>query len=136
LTAQSVYTFGHLSSEPSTHNSFLTLSPINQTLQIDTNVSGVSLESAYGFSYGYNSTLTSTSNETYTIPNFLGSSPQLLVVTGWNSSDFFVEWVAYPQVPLEIGPNFEGVECFALDYVVTINDVFYRLSVQCGGPSL
>ena len=136
ITAQGVYAFGHLSSEPLVNNTFLDLSPLNQTLHVNLNVSGASLESAYAFSYSYDSELVSTSNETYNIPIFLGSSPQVLVVTGWNSSGFFVEWTTYPQVPLEIGPNFEGAECFAFHYVVTINDVFYRLDVQCGGPSL
>lgn len=136
LTSQGVFRFGHLSSEPPVNNSFLDLSPLNQTLQVDTNISGVSLDSAYAFSYNYETDLTSTSNETYSIPNFLGSSPQVLVVTGLNSSEFFAEYTTYPQVPLTIGPSFEGAECFSFSYVVTINNVFYRLNVKCGGPSL
>jgi len=136
VTAQGVYAFGHLSSEPSPNTTFVSLSPLNSTLQVDPNVSEVSLETAYAFSYGYESALTSTSNETYTIPNFLGSSPKVLVVTGWNGSTFFTEWTTYPQVPLEMGANFEDAECFSFNYVVTIDRVFYRLNVQCGGPSL
>ena len=135
LTAQGVYAFGHLSSEPSPNNTFLSMSPLNSSLLADPNFSEVSLETAYQFSYGYNSTLTSTSNETYALPEFLGSSPKVLAVTGWNGSTFFVEWVAYPQVPLEIGANFENTECFSFSYLVTIDRVFYRLNVQCGGPS-
>jgi hypothetical protein len=136
VTAQGVYAFGHLSSEPSPNNTFLELSPLNGTLQVDPKVSGVSLETAYEFSHNYNSTLTSTSNETYTIPEILDSSPKVLAVTGWNGSTFFVEWVAYPQVPLEIGANFDNTECFSFNYMVTIDRAFYRLNVQCGGPSL
>jgi hypothetical protein len=136
ITAQTVYAFGHLASEPAPNNTFLNLSPVNGTLEVDSKVSDVSLDDAYVFSYGYESDLTSTSNETYTIPDFLDSSPQVLVVVGWSSSDFFVEWVTYPQIPLEMGANFEDAECFSFNYLVTIDGVLYRLNVQCGGPSL
>jgi len=136
VTAQEVYAFGHLSSEPSPNNTFLSLSPLNNNLQVDSNVSEISLETAYAFSYSYESDLASTSNETYTIPDFLGSSPKVLAVTGWSGSAFFIEWTTYPQVPLEMGANFESAECFSFNYVVTIDEVFYRLNVQCGGPSL
>jgi hypothetical protein len=136
LTSHGMYCFGHLSSEPPENNYFLSLSPLNQTMQVDPKVSGVSLESVYGLSYGYETELTATSNETYTILNFLGSSPQVLIVTGWNSSDFFIEYTTYPQIPLQIGPTFEGAECFSFSYVVTINQVFYRVNVKGGGPSL
>jgi len=136
VTAQGVYAFGHLSSEPKPNKTFLYLSPLNNTLQVDRNVSEVSLDAAYAFSYSYKSDLTSTSNETYFIPDFLDSSPKVLAVIGMNGSDFFIEWTTYPQVPLEIGAKFEDVECFSFNYVVTIDRVFYRLNVQCGGPSL
>lgn len=136
VTAQEVYAFGHLSSEPSPNNTFLNFSPTSNTLQVDPNVSEVTLETAYELSYGYESTLNSTSNETYTIPNFLDSSPKVLAVTGWNGSSFFIEWTTYPQVPLEMGANFEDAECFSFNYVVIIDEVLYRLNVQCGGPSL
>jgi len=136
LTSQGVYCFGHLSAKPIENNSFLNLSPLNHTLQVDPHVTGISLESAYGLSYSYEKELTERSNETYTIPNFLGSSPQVLIVTGWNSSEYFIEYTTYPQVPLQMGPTFEGVECFSFSYVVTINQVFYRLNVKSGGPSL
>jgi hypothetical protein len=136
ITAQAVYAFDHLSAEPEPNNTFLNLSPLNGTLEVDTNVPDISLDGAYAFSYIYESDLTATSNETYTIPDFLDSSPQVLVVVGCSGSDFFAEWTTYPQVPLELGANFEDAECFSFNYVVTIDGVFYRLNVQCGGPSL
>lgn len=136
LTSQGVYYFGHLSAEPTESNSFLRLSPLNHTLQVDPQGNEVLLESAYGLSYSYEDELTETSNETYTIPNFLGSSPQVLIVTGWNSSDYFIEYTTFPQVPLQIGPTFEGSECYSFSYVVTINKVFYQLNVKSGGPSI
>jgi len=136
LTSQGVYCFGHLSAEPAENNSFLSLSPLNHSLQVDPQVTEVSMESAYSLSYSYENELTETSNKTYTIPNFLGSSPQVLIVTGWNSSDYFIEYTTYPQVPLQIGPTFEGAEGFSFSYVVTINKVFYQLNIKSGGPSI
>lgn len=136
VTAQGVYAFGHLSSDPSPNNTFLELSPLNNTLYVNSEFSEASLETGYEFSYGYQSNLTSTSNETYAIPENLDSSPKVLAVTGWNSSTFFIEWTIYPQVPLEIGSDFEDAECFSFSYIVTIDRVFYRLNVRCGGPSL
>jgi hypothetical protein len=136
VTAQGVYSFGHLSSDHSPNNTFVCLSPLNGTLQVDPNFSETSLETGYLFSFGYDATLTSTSEETYAVPEILDSSPKVLVVTGWNGTSFFVEWVAYPQVPLELGADFSNAECFSFSYVVTVDRVFYRLNVRCGGPSL
>ncbi len=137
VTAQGTYSFGHLSFEPSPNNTFLNLTPLNCTLQVDPNSSEVSLDSAYAFSYSYETSLSSISNETYTIPEFLDSSPQVLAVTGWNGSDYFIEWTTYPQVPLEIGANFDdATECYSFNYIVTIDSVLYRLNIKCGGPSL
>jgi hypothetical protein len=135
ITAYGVYAFGHLSSESSSNNTFLELSPLNYTLHVNPKYSNVSLETGYALSYSYESNLTSTSNVTYAIPEFLDSSPTVLIVTGLNTSTFFIEWTAYPQVPLEIGASFENAECFSFSYIVTINKAFYKLNVQCGGPS-
>jgi hypothetical protein len=134
ITAYGVYSFGHLSSQPSPNNTFLESSPLNYTLHVNPKYSNVSMETGYALSYNYESNLTP-SNATYTIPKFLDSSPIVLVVTGLNSSTFFIEWTYYPQVPLEIGANFENAECFSFSYIVTINSAFYKLNVQCGGPS-
>jgi hypothetical protein len=136
LTSQGAYYFGHLSAEPTESNSFLRLSPLNHTLQVDPQGNEVLLESAYGLSYSYENELTETPNKTFTIPNFLGSSPQVLILTGWNSSDYFIEYTTFPQVPLQIGPTFEGSECYSFSYVVTINKVFYKLNIKSGGPSI
>ena len=134
ITAYGVYAFGHLSSESPPNNTFLELSPLNDTLHVNPKYSNSSLETGYALSYSYRSNLTSISNVTYAIPEILDSSPTVLVVTGLNTSTF-VEWTAYPQVPLEIGANFENAECFSFSYIVTINKAFYKLTVQCGGPS-
>ncbi|MCW4035371.1 MAG: hypothetical protein NWF03_08420 [Candidatus Bathyarchaeota archaeon] len=136
VTAQGVCMFRHLSPEPLPNNTFLSLSPLNNTLLTDPNVSGVTLQTVYQFSYGYESSLSSTSNETFTVPDVLDSSPKLLVATGWNGSSFFVEYTTYPQVPTEMGANFEDAESYSFNYIVLVDQVLYRLNVQCGGPSL
>jgi hypothetical protein len=135
ITAYGVYAFGHLSSDPSPKNIFLELSPLDYTLHVNPKYSNVSSETGYALSYSYESNLTPTSNVTYAIPGFLDSSPTVLVVTGINASTFFIEWTAYPQVPLEVGANFENAEHLSFSYIVTINRAFYKLNVQCGGPS-
>jgi len=136
LTAQGSYTFTHLSLEPSPNNTFVNLSPLNNTLQINPNISGIDLESVYAFTYNYDSILFPISNMSYLIPEFLDCSPQVLVVTGWNGSEFFIEWTTYPQVPLVMGADFRFAESFSFNYLVTIDKVFYQLNVQCGGPGL
>jgi len=135
ITAYGVYAFGHLSSEPSPNNTFLELSSLNYTLHANPKYSNISLETGYALSYSYESNLTPTSNVTYAIPEILDPSPIVQVVAGLNTSIFFIEWTTYPQVPLEIGANFENAECFSFNYIVTLNRAFYKLNVQCGGPS-
>ncbi|KON31708.1 hypothetical protein AC477_03930 [miscellaneous Crenarchaeota group-1 archaeon SG8-32-1] len=136
LTAQGSYIFAHLSLEPQPNNTFVNLSPLNNTLTITPNISDINLESGNVFTYGYESTLLPTSNSSYIVPEFLDSSPQVLAVTGWNGSDFFIEWATYPQVPLALGADFKFAETFSFKYLVTIDEVFYQLNVKCGGPSL
>jgi len=136
LTAHAVYPFGHRSTSPQPNSTFLSLSPLNYTLHADPNYSGATLGTSYALTYSYASTLTATSNETFAIPRLLDFSPKVLAVTGWNSSSFFIEWAAYPQIPLEMGANFQNVECYSFNFIVAIDRVFYRLNVLCGGPSL
>jgi len=136
ITAQGGYIFPHLSLDPQPNNTFINLSPLNNTLTVTPNISGINLESGYVFTYGYESTLLPSSNSTYFIPKLLDSSPKVLAVTGWNGSDFFIEWTTYPQVPLVFGADFKFAERFSFNYLVTINEVFFNLNVQCGGPSL
>jgi hypothetical protein len=55
-----------------------------------------------------------------------------MVICGLNNGTYFQEWTAYPQIPLRAGSNFEGSEQNIFSYVVTINDVLYRLDVSLG----
>jgi len=137
-----VYAFAHNSVEPKQKGTFLRLSPLNYTLNASLVYSGINLSKAYALTINYNSTLaqTSSSNQsiTYNLSHFLDSSPTLIVVTGWNSTVFFTEWAAYPQIPLRTGVNFEGLttlsNVFANTYIVTINLALYECTVWVGGP--
>ncbi len=133
VTGYAVYSFGHLSENPAPKNSFVELSPLNYTLYVNKLFENETLLEAYALTYNYNETITSTSSATYTIPKFLDKSPILIVVTGTNSSTFFAEWTAYPQIPLEMGANLQNSESTSFKYMVTINKALYSVMIQCGG---
>jgi len=142
IVSFSAYPFAHNSAEPKPRGTFLRLSPLNYTL----NVSLVSLETtlsdAYALSFNGSSTLTQTANSnqsaTYDIPHFRDPSSTLIVVAGWNSTSFFTEWTAYPQIPLQTGMNFESTAAlsnvFAWTYLVSIELALYKCTVWLGGP--
>jgi len=136
------YAFAHNSAEPEPEGTFMRLSPLNYTLNASFIYPEVILSEAYALTFNYNSTLTQTASDnqsaTYGIPRLLDSSPILLVVSGWNSTVFFTEWTAYPQIPVQIGANFAGSialsNIFAYTYVITINSAIYECTVWLGGP--
>jgi hypothetical protein len=136
-----VYAFTHGSASPMPENTFLRLSPLNHSLTTSFVYSGINLSKVYALTINYYSILeqTASSNKsaTYNIPHFLDSSPTLLVATGWNSTVFFTEWTAYPQIPLQIGANFTDTSvlsnAFAYTYVISVNSTLYECTVWIGG---
>jgi hypothetical protein len=132
LTAYAAYSFAHLSEVPSPNHTFLGLSPLNHTLTVDANVPDAAVNDWYAFSYAYQSNLTAASNGTYVIPAFLDKSPTVLVASGQTSNASFVEWAAYPDVPLQLGADFEHSEENVFVYTVTINGAFYKLTLTFG----
>jgi hypothetical protein len=142
LTSFNAYAFAHNSAEPKPKGTFLRLSPINYALTASFVYPEIFLSNAFALTFNYNSTLTQTANSndsaTYSTPRFLEASPTLLVVTGKNSTDFFAEWTAYPQIPVQIGANFAGSttlsNVFAYTYIITINSALYECTVWLGGP--
>jgi len=142
IVSFSVYAFEHNQKEPQPKGTFLRLSPLNYTLKAFFNYQEITLTDAYALTFNYSSTLTAIANDsqsaTYNMPRLREPSPILLVVTGRNATTFFIEWVAYPQVPLQTGANFEGLKAlsnvFAYSYIVAINHAFYECKMWFGGP--
>ena len=137
-----VYAFTHNSAEQKPRNTFLRLSPLNYTLNASLLHSEINLSKVYALTYNYNATLTQISSNnqsaTYTIPHFLDSSATLLIATGWNSTAFFEEWTAYPQIPVQTGADFASSlslsDVFAYTYVITVASALYECTVWLGGP--
>jgi hypothetical protein len=142
VTSLDAYAFAHNSSEPKPEGQFLSLSPLNYTLNAFFVYPEINLSDAYALTFNYNSAMTQTSSTntsaTYSIPHFLDSSPTLIVVTGWNSTVFFTEWTSYPQIPVQTGADLTGSTAlsnvFAYTYAVTINSVIYECTVWLWGP--
>jgi hypothetical protein len=136
-----VYAFAHNSSQPKPKGAFLKLSPLNQTLNVNIIYPETTLSDAYALTFNYHSNLTQTESGNqsvkYAIPCFLDSSPTLMVVTGRNSTSFFVEWIPYPQIPLQTGADFASStalsKVLAYNYVVTVNSALYECTVWIGG---
>jgi len=135
-----VYSFGHNSSTPESNSTFVRLSPLNYVLNASFNFPNEQVLGKYAFSFSYWNNLTQLSNATqsaeYAIPRFLDKNPTILVLTGLNGTASFAEWVAYPQVPLEIGVNFDastflGSSVASFSYLVTINGALYELQIKC-----
>jgi hypothetical protein len=133
ITAYGVYSFQHLSSQSQPENTIFNLSPLNYTLLLSTTYSDFTVEKCYAFSYGYQSNLTATTNETYAIPTISETSPMVLVTSASNASTYFINWTSYPQVPLEVGADFQNSESHAFSYLVTIKGTLYKLILRFGG---
>ena len=132
LTAYEVYSFAHLQQEPSPNHTFIGLSPLNYTLNLNPKIPDTTVDDGYAFSYAYQSNLTSTSSTTYAIPAFLDKSPTVLVVSGHNDTTSFVEWTAYPGIPLEFGANFANSEKNVFVYTISVKETLYKLTLSFG----
>jgi hypothetical protein len=137
-----VYNFAHNSTNPKPKSTFLKLSPLNYTLKASFIYPEMNLSEAYALNINYYSTLKQTScdnqSATYSLPRFLDASPTIIIMTGLNSTNFFVEWTAYPQIPLQTGANFASLDAlsnvFVYDYIVSINSALYECTIWLGGP--
>ena len=135
ITAYGVYSFQHLSSQSQPEDTTFNLSPLNYTLFLNSAYSNFTVENCYAFSYGYQSNLTATSNETYAIPTISETSPMVLVTSASNALTYLINWTSYPQVPLEAGADFQNSESHAFSYLVTIKGTLYNLVLRFGGIS-
>jgi hypothetical protein len=132
LCAYNVYSFAHQSDSPQPNLTFLGLSPLNNTLDVQLNYPAVTVENVCAFSYAYSANVTPTSSTTYAIPDFVDKSPTVLVAQGVSGTFRFGEWVSYPSVPLTFGDDFSNSAVHVFIYTVTINDALYRLTLRFG----
>ncbi|MDH5495405.1 MAG: hypothetical protein OEY24_06870 [Candidatus Bathyarchaeota archaeon] len=130
--------FGHNSETPEPNKTFLQLSPLNHVLNVSFQYASVDVSNAYVLTYNYYFNLSQTAAGTqtveYSIPQLLEASPMMLVLNGNNGSTSFAEWTTYPQLPLEIGADFDLTtrsKVVALTYVVSINSVLYESVITC-----
>lgn len=133
-----VYSFGHNASAPEPNETFMRLSPLNYVLNASLNYPTEQISGAYAFSYDYWANLTQLSNATqtreYSFPRFLETSATILVLTGLNGTNSFAEWASYPQIPIDIGVNFDSStskgSVASFTYIVTINAAEYALQIK------
>jgi hypothetical protein len=136
ITSYAIYNLANSTQETAPVNSFLTLSPLNYTLTLSTNSSGVTIQNCYIFSYAYQQNLEYTSGtQQCPIPEIVDKSPLIMVVDGVENGTYFQQWVSYPEVPFYAGSDFSGSGQNVFAYDVTINGVLYRLEISLGGPA-
>lgn len=135
MTTYGVYSFGHLSPDPSPDGAFVKLTPLNYTLSTDLNGSETTVEKCYALSYSYRFDLAQTAEGKYQIPGILENSPIVLIVSGSSNSSYFTEWTSYPQIPFEAGADFKNAESYSYSYIVTVKNVLCRLTLRFGGIS-
>lgn len=132
------YIFSHNTPQiPKPNKTYLRLSPIEQSLTASFKRSNITVQNAYVFTnnYHFNLSQMTINNQTLeiNIPNLLEPSPAIFVLTGNNVSNTFIEWGAYPQIPLEIGVNLNDItsksNVIAQPYLVTINSVLYEFII-------
>ncbi len=138
-----VCAFGHNSQSPLPNGTFMRLNPLNHVLNASLLYDSIEVSNARVFTFGYNFSLTVMTQNIWTleymVPRLLEASPMVFVLTGLNGSASFAEWVAYPQVPLQIGADFSdstaGSRITAQSHIVTINSAFYEVVTKWGGLS-
>jgi hypothetical protein len=134
MTAYAIYHFALSAQESIPSTNKLNLSPLGHNLTINDTSPGLTVQNRYAFSYSYQQTLPAINDSTTAIPKLIDNSPLVLVICALNGGQYFQEWTAYPQVPLEAGANFEGSEQNVFSYIVTVDGVLYRLNISLGDP--
>jgi hypothetical protein len=138
IASYAVYPFAHNLSKPAAKGVFLKLSPLNYTLTVIPTSAEIVLSSVYALTFNYAAPLTQTASNVFSIPKFADASPIVLVATGWNSTKFFAEWTAYPQIPLQMGVDFSTMSnlsnVYAYEHFVAVGSAIYKCTVWLGGP--
>jgi len=143
IVAFNVYPFSHNSSStPKPNGTFMRLSPLSYTLNASFSYPDEEVLRAQVFTYNYTFEMTQIAggNQTaeYSVPYLLDASPMIMVITGFNGSSTFAEWVPYPQLPIEIGVDLSDLGAAAktvsLNYIVTVNLALYEFTIKFVGP--
>jgi len=136
LVSYDVLPFAHNSGVPEPAGTYTVLSPMNYHLTVNL-TPGANVISAATFSRDYAFNLTA-DDSGYLIPRLLDPSPMINVVTGSNASDYWVEWVAYPQIPLETGADMSAdymiSDVSSASYIVSVKGVSYRFIIEFRSP--
>ena len=136
LVSYDVLPFAHNSGAPEPAGTYTVLSPMNYILTVNL-TPGANVINAVTFSRDYAFNLTADGSD-YLIPRLLDPSPIINVVTGSNASDYWVEWVAYPQIPLEIGADMSAdyliSDVSSASYIVSVKGVSYRFIIEFRSP--
>jgi hypothetical protein len=138
-----VHAFSHDSSSPLPNGTFVNLSPLNYVLNASLAYATIEVIKAQVFTFSYNFSLTEKAQGIqtveYLVPRLIDTSVSVMVLTGANGSTSFAEWVAYPQVPLQIGADFSesiaGSRVAVYSQIVTINSALYEVVTKWGGLS-
>lgn len=134
VVSYAVYSFAQSGSR----GAFVRLSPLNYTLTLTPTSSNIVLESVYAISYSGVWQLTPRNGSAFSIPAFVDPCPTVLVVFGLNATQSFVEWTAYPQVPIQIGVDFANLlslsDVYAYTRLVSIGSGIYKCTILLGGP--
>lgn len=137
IVSHCVLPFYHNSTSPEPAGTYATLSPLDYELSVDLS-QGATIWNAAVFSLDYSYNLTA-EGANYSIPKLLDGSPIILTLTGVNASSHWAEWVAYPQVPLEMGADMSDdyiVSDVALtSFVVEIKGALYRFNIRFRSPA-
>ncbi len=143
IVAFNVYPFSHNSSvTPEPNGTFMRLNPLNYKLNLSFSYPNEEILRAQVFTYNYTFEMTQIAgdNQTaeYSVPHLLDVSPMIMVITGFNGSSTFAEWVSYPQLPIETGADLSGLSAAAkivsFRYIVTVNLALYEFTIKFVGP--
>ncbi|MGD2201217.1 MAG: hypothetical protein PVJ38_06280 [Candidatus Bathyarchaeota archaeon] len=137
MVSFNVVPFAHLVDRPNKVGMYATLSPLSFNLTVELE-EGAMIWNTAAFSWSYSFNLTA-SGSNYDIPQLIDSSPILITMTGTNGTYHWAEWVAYPQVPLEVGADMEDIytvsDLHLIPFTVEIHGAYYRFEISFRSPA-
>jgi len=141
IASFSTCAFAHNSQSPLPNGTFVRRSPLDYILNASFAYATAEVLRAQAFTFSYNFSLTEKAQGVqtaeYSIPRLLDTSPMIIVLAGVNGSASFAEWVAYPEIPVQVGADFSestaGPRIVVHSQIVTINSALYEVVTKWGG---